>query len=160
MPRVKVGPHAESTPLDDTNLSFDAETVQEGFENQNSAVIASGSPGWSFGRSGNNNKNSWLLRVGSVPSNKVGVPVRLNSAKIVGISVGNEDINTFDVAIYSHDGDEVNLAVLVVVQIVASRTGVFSVDVPVTTGKQLAARITEGSAKNVGVDLEIKGVSP
>lgn len=118
---------------------------------------ASASPGFSFGRSANVGANSWLLITGSVPSNKTGVPVAIQGAELTLVSVGNEDISTFDVTIYEHEGGEVNLTSLVTVSVVASRTGNFSVSVPVTTGRQLAARVTSGSAKNVGVSLQLKG---
>lgn len=150
---------ASSVPVDDTNLTTPADNVQEALENLDGQVAVSASPGFSLGRSGNTPNGTWLLRTGGVPSNKTGLPVNLTSPYIVGVNVGNEDITTFDVEIYEHAGDEVNLTLIGTVSIVAARTGTFSVNWPITTGRQLAALISAGSAKNPGVDLQLSGAT-
>lgn len=120
-------------------------------------VGASASPGFSFGRSANAGPGTWLQIVGGVPSNKTGITVAIQNAELILVSVGNEVISTFDVTIYEHEGDEVNLTALQTVSIINNRSGNFEVSVPVTNGRQVAARITSGSAKNVGVSLQLKG---
>ena len=148
---------ASTVPVDDTNLNFPADNVQEALEQQNQQVAVSASPGFSLGQSGNVNTNSWLNRVGNIPSNITGLPVRLYNAKVVGLSVGCENADTFDVSVYEHEGDEINLTLIGTVSVVTSRTETFTVDWTVTTGRQLAARLTAGSGKNVGVDMQLSG---
>ena len=128
-------------------------------DNTLSFVADSASPGFSFGRSGNNSTNTWMLRVGGPPSNKSGITVGLTDAEIKKITVSCEDISTFDIGIYSHDGDEVNLTLETTVSIVAARSASFTVAIPIALNKQLAARVTAGSARNLGVDLTLTGSS-
>lgn len=157
--------YEQEVSLDAANTYFDSSTLtditddnlQDLGETLATRVGASASPGFSFGRSANVGSNSWLLITGSVPSNKTGVPVAIENAEITLISVGNEDVSTFDVGIYEHEGAEINLTLLTTVSIVSNRTQNFTVSVPVTTGRQLAARVTSGSAKNIGVSLQLKG---
>lgn len=149
---------AENLYFDSSNLpDIDDDNLQDVVETIATSVGASASPGFSFGRSANVGSNSWLLITGSVPSNKTGVPVAITNAEITLVSVGNENIGTFDVSIYEHEGGEVNLTLLTTVSVIANRTQNFSISVPVTTGRQLAARVTSGSAKNIGVSLQLKG---
>jgi len=148
---------AEQIPFDNDTNGFTAEDVQAAIEEAKNTAAPGASPAFSLGRSGNTPPGSWLLRVGGPPSNKTGIPIRAGSPKIIGISVGNEDVNTFDVEVYEHEGDEINLTLLTTVSVVAARTGTFSVNVSCTQGRQLAAKITSGSAKNPGVDFELEG---
>lgn len=152
-------PIAEDVDYDNTTSGLTAQDVQAALDELNAKVSSRASPGYSFGRSGNVPANSWLYRPGSVPSNKTGVPVSLDNPKIIEIAVGNENVSTFTVEIYEHEGDEVNLTLLTSVNVVASRTGIFGVDVAVTKGRQLAVKTTAGSSKNPGVDLQLKGTS-
>lgn len=122
-----------------------------------SSVGASASPGFSFGRAANVGAGTWLQITGGVPSNKTGIPVAINNPKLTLISVGNEDVSSFSIGIYEHDGGEVNLTLLTTVSVINSRTSNFDVLVLVTSGRQLAARLISGSAKNVGVSLQLKG---
>ena len=120
-------------------------------------VGASASPGFSFGRAANVGSGTWLQITGGVPSNKTGVPVAINNPELTLISVGNEKLSTFDVGIYEHEGGGVNMTLLTTVSLVSSRTDNFNVSINVSSGKQLAARITSGRGKNVGVSLQLKG---
>ena len=158
--KIWVGPHAFTVPFDKDNtpsLGFISETTQEAIEEVRNAVNAAASPGYPFGKSGNVNKNSWLYRVGRVPSNKAGYNIGASNAAITRITTATENLNTYDLTIYQHDGDEVNLTVITTVSITASRKEVFSVSLPLTTDKQLACRLTDGSAKNIGVDIQLSG---
>lgn len=144
---------ARGVPFDNTSNGFTSSDVQGAIEE----IGASASPGFSLGRSGNTVSGTWLLRTGSIPSNKTGLPIGITSPIITSIQVGNEDISTFDVEIYEHDGNEINLTLLTTVSIIAARTAIFTVSVPATYGKQIAALISSGTCKNVGVDIILKG---
>ena len=144
---------AESIPFDNATNGFTSDNVQGAIEE----IGASASPGFSFGRSSTTGAGTWLLRVGSIPSNKTGVPMGISSPSITNIQVGNEDVSTFGVEVYEHEGNEVNLTLLTTVNVVAARTGIFSVSVPATSGRQLAVKISSGSGKNIGVDVILKG---
>lgn len=144
---------ARSIFFDNSTNGFTSDNVQEAIEE----IGASASPGFSFGRSSTSTAGVWLLRVGTIPSNKTGVPLGISLPVITNIQVGNEDISTFDIEIYEHEGNEVNLTLLTTVSIVSSRTGVFSVSVPATSGRQLAARVSSGTGRNIGVDVILKG---
>lgn len=150
---------ARSIFYDDQNIPTNlGDTVQEALDNlyQTTQVVAS--PGFVFGYGGNAPNNTWFNNE-EVPSNKVGVPVRFSSASIQEINIGVEDLTNMDVSVYEHDGDEIALTLLTTVSIVVGdgRTKTHSVNVPVSTGRQLAIRITSGSSKNPKVTLLIKG---
>ena len=145
---------AIETPFDNSTNGFTSDNVQGAIEE----IGASASPGFSFGRSSTTGAGTWLLRVGSIPSNKTGVPLGISSPIITNIQVGNETISTFDVEIYEHEGDEVNLTLLTTVSIISARTGVFSVSISATSGRQLAVKISSGTGKNIGVDIILKGL--
>lgn len=144
---------ARSIFFDNSTNGFTSDNVQEAIEE----IGASASPGFSFGRSSTTGAGTWLLRVGSIPSNKTGIPLGISSPVITNIQVGNEVISTFDIEIYEHEGNEVNLTLLTTVSIVSSRTAVFSINISATSGRQLAAKVSSGSGKNIGVDIILKG---
>jgi hypothetical protein len=155
----------EELALEAQNVVFDpaptdliATDVDGALKEISETVASSASPGFSFGRSGNLSSNTWLRNEG-VSSNRAGRYVYINDAEITRVFVSNEDINTFSIGVYSHDGDQINLTLLTTVNIIASRGDEFIVSIPVTTGKQLALRITGGSAKNVVAGLELKGTN-
>ena len=121
-----------------------------------SQLAVSASPGFTWGRSGNTPSGTWLLN-DTVPSNKAGRTVSLSAPSITQVFVASEQIDTFDIGIYEHEGDEINLTLLGTVSIITSRTGVFNVAFPVTSGRQLATKIETGSAKNVVVGTQLAG---
>jgi hypothetical protein len=92
-----------------------------------------------------------------VPSNKAGITVSLTNPVITQVFVGSEDADTFDIDVYEHEGDEINLTLLGSVSVVATRSATFSVSFNVTSGRQLAVQITGGSAKNLNVGLQLQG---
>jgi hypothetical protein len=159
---------AAAVPFDNDTNGFDSTDVQGAIEEINESIIeetsASASPGFGFGRAGNVVASTWLTRSGGVPSNKTGVVMGINTPTLQRISIGNEDVNTFDISIYEHDGNEINLTLLTTVSVVSERTDSFTESdfgtVAATSGKQLAVRVTSGSAKNLGVDITIKGTNP
>lgn len=153
MSRIEKSSVARGTAFDNSSNGFTATNVQTAIEE----IGASASPGFSFGRSSVSGAGTWLLRVGSIPSNKTGIPLGISSPIITNIQVGNEDISTFDIEIYEHEGNEVNLTLLTTVSVVSARTGIFSVSVAATSGRQLAAKVSTGTGRNIGVDIILKG---
>jgi len=152
---------ASEVPFDDTSVTFVAADVQEALEAIDSKVGISASPGFSFGGSGNIVSGTWLLRPGQVPSNKAGVNVGLYNAELVQISTGTENEDTYSLEVYQHDGDEINLTLITTVNVTASRKEVINVTAGTTLArdKHIAIKISSGSAKNIGVDLQITGSS-
>lgn len=150
-------PDAIDVDFDPTGTDLVSTNTEDAIKELVTAVGVSASPGFSFGRSGNTTNNTWLQTVGGVPSNKAGITVALQNPEITEIYVANEDINTFDISVYEHDGDEINLTLVGTVSIVAARSNTFSVALTLTSGKQIATRLTSGSAKNVNVGLQLKG---
>lgn len=145
---------ASSVPFDNTGTEFEAEDVQAAIEE----VGVSASPGFSFGRSGNLSNNTWLRRPGNVPSNRAGITIPVQNPVIKRIACSNRNIDTYDVLIYEHEGNSVNLTLLTTVTVVAARGDIFDVDIQATEGKQLAVRLgNSGSVRDLGVDIILKG---
>lgn len=118
------------------------------------------SPGYSFGRSGATVSGTYLQTIGGVPSNKSNIPVNITLPKIVRITAGTEDLDTYTLQIYEHEGDEINLTLLTSISSVAARSadsGVISVTM--TSGRRLAAFLSAGSCKNLTVQLIVKGTN-
>lgn len=143
---------AESVPFDNTGNDFNSDNVQGAIEE----IGVSASPGFSFGRSGNVVANTWLQNE-TVPSNKAGRFIYIGNPVVEKLFVSNEDINTFTIEIYEHEGNEVNLTLLDSKTITAARGGTFTVDVAATSGRQLALKLSSGSAKNLIAGLELSG---
>jgi hypothetical protein len=150
---VTKSPVARSIPFDNSTNGFTSIEVQGAIEE----VKVTASPGYSFGRSGTVVSGTWLLRPGEVPSNKTGIAVGLITPSIKKIQIGNENISTFTLEIYEHEGDEINLTLLTTVTITAARTATFTSSAAITSGRQIAVKLSSGSAKNVGVDLILSG---
>lgn len=144
---------AEETPFDNSTNDFESDNVQAALEE----VGASASPGFNFGRASNVTAGTWLQTVGSVPSNKAGITVALTGPQLASIYVANELVSTFDVEVYEHEGDEVNLTLLDTVSVVSSRSATFTSNVAITSGRQLAVKVSSGSARNINVGLQLKG---
>ena len=158
---IGVDPVAESIPFDNETNGFTADNVQEAIEE---ARISSGgaSPGFSFGRNGVVFTGSWLRRPGNVLSNRAGVTVDIGSPVITRVAVSNRNIDSFIVQIFEHEGDSINLTFLGQVLINNARGGIFSVNFPVTQGRQLAVRLFSGfftTVRDIGVDIILEGVA-
>jgi len=143
---------ALETFFDNTGTDFESVNVQDALVE----IGASASPGASWGSSGNNATGTWLVNEG-VPSNKAGRTIFLNNAKISKVFTATEDLNTYTIAIYEHSGNEIALTLIDSFVVTAARTASFSTDLTITTGKQLAVKISSGSAKNIVVGTIIKG---
>jgi hypothetical protein len=98
--------------FDNSGSSLISEDVEAAIKENNNLVQTSASPGFGFGRGSNVSANTWLYRTGSVPSNKTGVAMGITNPIVIKVDVGNENLNTFDISIYEHDGDEINLTLL------------------------------------------------
>ena len=147
-------PIAEDVDFDNSTNGFSSDNVQDAIEE----IGASASPGFSFGRK-NANNGTWLNRVGEIPSNRTGVTIGIQSPRVTQIFVSNEDVETYTIGIYEHDGDSINLVQLGTVSVTSARGGNFSVNFPTSTNKQIAVRVetVAGSLKNPGVDIILTG---
>jgi len=136
------------------DLAIIEQTVGDGIAN-------SASPGFIFGRGGNAAANSWLIN-NEVPSNITGIPFGLSNGKILQIWAASQDIDTYDINIYHHLGDEISLTLMTTISIVATRQQFFGpVDfgiVLVPQNVQLAARIVNGNAKNPKCSVFVGGI--
>ena len=151
-------PSAEGVGFDNDTNGFTADDVQGAIEELSNTVNTSASPGFSFGRSSNVNSGTWL-QCETVPSNKAGRFVYINNAIVEQIFISNEQVSTFDISIYHHDGDEVNLTLIATASVVSARGGTFTISQSVPTNKQLALRLTSGSARNLVCGLELSGTN-
>jgi hypothetical protein len=145
---------AESTDFDNSTNGFDSDNVQDAIEE----IGAAASPGFSFGRTSANN-GTWLRRVGQIPSNRTGVTIGIQNPIVTKVFVSNENVETYTVGIYEHDGDSINLVQLGTVSVSGARGDSFDVNFPTSTNKQLAVRVETvvGSVQNIGVDIILTG---
>lgn len=118
----------------------------------------SASAGVIFGRASNTSATTWLQNEG-VPSNRTGVPLDINNPELVKISAGSENLDTYTITIYEHEGDSINLTILDTISVVGSRNASKTTSINITPGRQIAAALTVGNARNVKVTLSIKGNS-
>jgi len=113
------------------------------------------SPGFGFGRSGKVSAGAYLLNE-SIPSNKTGRPVGLTNARIIGVVISNELVNTFTIEIEEHDGT--TYTSLGTFSLTAERYKSFpGLSISITAGKELAVKVSSGSAKQPLVILYVKG---
>lgn len=149
---------AINIPYDPTVSGLDATDVKSGIDEIANTVSSSASPGFSYGRASNVNSGTYL-NVEGVPSNKAGRWVYINNAVVTRIFVSNEQSSTFSIEVLSHDGNGINLTSLGTVTIVAAYGDSFIVNWPVATDKQLAIKLSAGSARNVVAGLELQGTN-
>jgi hypothetical protein len=150
--------NADAVCYDNTTSGLTATDAQAAIDEIANTVATSASPGFSFGRASAVNAGTWL-QCETVPSNKAGRFVYIASAEVQTIFISNELISTFDIEIYHHEGDEVNLTLLTTISVVASRGGSFTVGLSVPTNKQLALKLSSGSARNLVCGLELSGTN-
>ena len=153
--RDKFIQHARGTPFDNSTNDFISEDVQAAIEELANTVDTSASPGFTWGGSGNVTANSWLLN-DTVPSNKAGRAIFLSNATLEYVFVRCENATTFNIEVYEHDGATFTL--ITTVTVTAARIGDFPIaSIPITTGKELAMKLTNGSAKNPVVGCVLRG---
>ena len=147
---------ADAVEYDNGVSGLVATDVQAAIDEISTTVGVSASPGFTWGRSGNVVTGTWLNN-DEVPSNKAGRTVALSSPIITQVFIANEDLSTFNIGLYEHEGNEVNLTLLSTVSVTASRSAAITVSVAMTSGRQLATRITSGTAKNLVIGVQLKG---
>lgn len=152
MSAIKKSQVAESIPFDNDTNGFDSDNVQEAIEE----IGAGASPGFTFSRPGGQSGNTWLKIAGGVVSNRAGIPVFISNPILTTVVATCENVSTYEVKIYEHDGDSINLTLLTTLNVVATRTQTFNISINLTQGKQIAVR-TKGTVKNPGVNLQLKG---
>lgn len=153
--RDEFTPVAETIPFDNSTNGFVSEDVQAAIEEVANTVDTSASPGFTWGSSGNVTSGSWLLN-DTVPSNKAGRSIFLTGATLEYVFVRCELASTFSIEVYEHDGTTYTL--ITTVTITAARAGDFPVaSLPLTTSKELAMKLSSGSAKNPVVGCVLKG---
>jgi hypothetical protein len=149
----------KSTFFNNQGSDLTSKNVEDAIKELEDTVATSASPGFTWGKQGNASNNTWLENDG-VPSNRTGrTTAFVANPEIQRIFTGSRNLDTYDLSVYEHDGNQINLTLLTTVSVVNSRTGNFGVSVTVTNGKQLATRITSGSAKDVVVGVILKGTT-
>ena len=122
-------------------------------------VGVSASPGFTWGRFGSidtaNTPDTYLLN-DEVPSNVTGRLVTFSNPTIRKVLVTNGAVNTFTITVQEHDGT--TFTDLLAVTVTAARSVVADLAVPMTSGKQLAVKITSGSTDNPVVGVIIDGL--
>ena len=151
-------PVAEQIPYDNSDCNLVAEDVKSGIDEICNKVSTSASPGFGFGKGGNVTANAYL-ECETVPSNISGRYVYINNAVVTRVFISVQLAETFDLEVFYHDGNELNITSLGTVSIVTSTGGEFTVSWPVPTGKQLAMKIINGAAKNMVGGLELQGTN-
>jgi hypothetical protein len=113
-------------------------------------------PPFVLGLKGNASAGTWFQSEG-VPSNVVGIPIFVAGGVLDIVHVKNEDdAATFEVEVYEHDGTAFTL--LATVSVSSARGNLASaLGVSVTQGKEMAAKVSSGSAKNAKVAIGLKG---
>lgn len=142
--------------FDNSSNGFSSDNVQDAIEE----IGASASPGFSFGRNGNLSQNTWLRRPGNVPSNRAGVTINISSPTIVKVACANRNVETYDVEVYEHDGNQSGLTLLGTVTVTGATSDAFVVSFSATEGRQLAVRLgstATGNVRDLGVDLTLIG---
>lgn len=109
-------------------------------------IPGSASAGYEYGRKAPI-ESTWLDS-GGIPSNKTGIPFGLVNGLLDGVWVGSSSLEDYSIAVYCHDGDEVNLLLLATLVVSsASRIATFdAVDlgvINIPSGVQLAARLVD-----------------
>ena len=155
---MKKSPHSEHIPFDADTTSLVSTETGPAIRELSETVNTSASPGFGFGKGGNVNSGAYLYCEG-VPSNVSGRYVYINSATVTRVFISVQNASTFDIEVFHHDGNEVNLTSLGTVSVVSSTGGEFSVSWSVPSQKQIAMRIVNGSAKNAVGGLELQGTN-
>lgn len=154
-PLYDVTPVAGEIPFDNSTDGFTSDNVQAAIEE----IGASASPGFSFGRSGGLLASTWLQVDGGVPSNSAGRYVPINNPVIVNFFCSSDTTSTFVLTLYQHDGNAINLTALGTLTVTAAMGAQATVNFATVKGKQLAVRLTSGSANNLVAGVILKGSS-
>lgn len=103
-------------------------------------------------------EDTWLYNQ-QTPSNLAGFPLKLSRPSIIEICVQNNKTTQFDVEIYEHDGNLLNLTLLDTLN-VSTNNDSFPVSLSSTKGKQIAARVVNvvgDRPMNLNVEILVEG---
>lgn len=146
---------AETVPYDNSGSGLSATNVQQAIDAIYSTFSGLISPGFTWGRSGNIPAGTWLQN-DTVPSNITGRNFPFYNGQLVTIAVSNENTTTAVVELYAHDKVTFTLLATLTLSAQKSKEQNYT-GVSLTKGKELAVKIGSGSAKNIVVQLVIKG---
>lgn len=150
-------PVARQVPFDNSTNGFTAINTQSAIEEIQASAIVSASVTFTWGRSGVTVSGTWLLNE-SVPSNKAGRANVLNATQVVKFFSASEDLDTYTLELYEHEGDEIGLTLIHTLTVTASRTGNSgTISAAITSGKQLAIKLATGTARNIVCGIIPKG---
>lgn len=147
------GEGASIVGIEDANSYYTSQTVEGALAE--AAQFSSFSS--IFMRAGDIVSGVWLLSSAGIPSNKIGNAISMANGEVREISVRCDGAATCDVRVYEHDGNLVNLTTLATVSLSAATSATATPAIAVTNGKQLAAQLISGSAKNVIVNVQTSG---
>jgi hypothetical protein len=153
--------HSRGTPFDNSTNGFVSTDAQSAIEEVLYNLNTSASPGFSFGRSGQTTAGTYLQNE-TVPSNVSGRWVYINGAVVERVFISNELTTTFKIEALYHDGNEAGITSIGTVTVTAAKGGVFAVNWPVPTNKQIAIRVatdSANSAKNIVCGLQLSGTN-
>lgn len=108
------------------------------------------SPGFTLARAGSIGSGTWLLANG-IPSNLTGLRNVFSSSHLKYIAVDSSSTSTYDITIYEHD--HITYTMLTIVSVTGAYGGTFNVSIPLTSGLNIAARITSGTGTDIAVTL-------
>jgi hypothetical protein len=135
----------------------DASTTNGVWDFLSFSIESFSAPPFLMGRSGNTPSGTWLQNE-TVPTNIVGIPVFIDDGYIARIAIFNENVSTFTVEVYEHDGTTFTLLHSTTLTAQKSRIEQ-DLNIPITYGKALAAYVSSGSAKNIKVALSLRGTA-
>ena len=116
----------------------------------------SASPGFTWGRKGNSVTTGQYLLNDMVPSNSTGRLIFFQQPVVRKILVTNGEPSSFTVTLEEHDGT--TFTALASVTLVAERSKSVDFNVTATSGKELAVKVSAGSAKDPVVGVIFDGV--
>lgn len=151
-------PDAQDVFLDTTNLPFEGDDVQEGFENLSFLTAVTSAPPLAWDRNGVVNQGTYLLN-GSIPSNVTGRRVFLYNAELVYIYVSNSLSTTYTIDLILHNKVTYN-TIASLTTTADYGTELYYTGFPLTRGWELATRVSPTSANkpsNVVVGVLMKG---
>jgi hypothetical protein len=126
------------------------------FRDLTASNLTGASPGFTFGKSGSVSSGSWLV-CDTVPSNVTGRRNPLASSILADLWVDNQDVATYTVEVYEHQGNGVGLTLKASLTVTSARGSQSSPNVSLTAGYQLAIKVSSGSPRNVIAGIVIKG---
>ncbi len=95
-----------------------------------------------------------------IPTNIAGIPVLFGDAVVIRAAVSTEIDTTYSLGIYQHEGNEVGLTLLGIINVTTGGAKRFAFEFPIiysSPNVQLACRLLTGTTKNLKVSLVLKG---